>query len=248
MTNLLESMPEKDAALGAVLVQFDAALKRLREALSSDALVQEAVFAGAEEWSNLLSYKLVPHLAGDGCLIVAVAGGTNTGKSTVFNLLLGHIVSPIMATAAATARPVIAANPLRAAQCLDGKLVPEFQPQPLRDARAVVERTSAANALYVATHDTLPDRIVLLDTPDVDSIEREHWGVADAIRAAGDVLIAVLTGEKYKDDRVVSFFRQALASGRVIVPVMNKANPEKNFEIARNQIAEFRELVGCDAP
>ncbi|MDZ4858666.1 MAG: dynamin family protein, partial [Candidatus Hydrogenedentes bacterium] len=232
----MQSTQKYDVALGAALLQFDANLKRLRDALSGDALLSRAVFDGAEEWSNLLSYKLVPHLAGDGCLIVAVAGGTNTGKSTVFNLLLGRNASPMVATAAATARPVIAANARRARECLDGKLVPEFLPTALEDVRAVVERTSPPNTLFVTTHDALPDRIVLLDTPDVDSIEREHWAVADAIRAAGDVIVAVLTGEKYKDDRVVGFFRHALASGRIVAPLMNKANPERDFEVARKQL------------
>ncbi|MBM3290032.1 MAG: hypothetical protein FJY92_07770 [Candidatus Hydrogenedentes bacterium] len=143
---------------------------------------------------------------------------------------------------------MIAANAMRAKQCIEGSLVPEFDAAPLRDADEVIARTSPKNALYVAVHDALPDRLVVLDTPDVDSIEREHWAVADTIRALGDVLVAVLTGEKYKDDRVVAYFRQALASGRVVVPVMNKANPDRGYEVARRQLAEFRELIGADAP
>lgn len=239
---------EREKPLGAALSQFDSTLRRLRDALASDPQVFDAVFAGAEDWSNLLSYKLVPHLAGDGCLIVAVAGGTNTGKSTVFNLLLGRELSPMAATAAATARPVIAANPLRAQQCLDRKLVPEFEPHPLRNPGDVLDRHAPPNALFVAAHDPLPESLVLFDTPDVDSIERDHWAVADAIGATGDVVIAVLTGEKYADDRVVTFFRNALASGRVVIPLMNKANPAKNYEVARKQLEEFRALVGTDVP
>ena len=34
-------------------------------------------------WENLFMGKLVPHLENEGCLVVAVAGGTNTGKSTI---------------------------------------------------------------------------------------------------------------------------------------------------------------------
>ena len=234
--------------MGEALRQFDGALRRFRGALSGDPPLLDTVFDGADDWINLLSHKLVPHLAGEGCLIVAVPGGTNTGKSTVFNMLLGREVSPVIPTAAATARPLIAANATRAQQCLEGKFVPEFDAVPLHDADAVIGRSSPANTLYVATHAALPDRIVLLDTPDVDSIEREHWAVADTIRAMGDVLVAVLTGEKYKDDRVVSYFRQALASGRVVVPVMNKANPDRDYEVARKQLMEFRELIGGDAP
>jgi hypothetical protein len=233
-------------SLGESLAGFDAALRRLRSALAVDPALCKAVFADSDEWVNLLSYKLVPHLAGEGCLVAAVTGGTNTGKSTVFNLLVGEAVSPVTATAAATRRPVLAAHPSRAAECLEGKLVPEFQALPLTDPESAIARDTPADALYVVESEGLPERLALLDTPDVDSIEREHWTVADNIRAAGDVLVAVLTGEKYKDDRVVAYFRQAAESGRVVVPVMNKANPEDDYAVARRQLEEFRADVGCD--
>jgi len=225
--------------LGHALAQFDRGLQRLREAVASDPELAEAAFQGADEWANLLTYKLVPHLADGGCLIAAVAGGTNTGKSTVFNVLLGKAVSPVMATAAATRRPVIAASAVRAKQCLEGKLVPEFAPQPLEQPENVTKQGVAPDALFVATADTLSDQLVLLDTPDIDSIEKDHWVVAEHIQAAGDVLIAVLTGEKYRDERVVAFFRRALESGRVVIPVMNKADPEDGFLVARRQLEEF---------
>lgn len=234
--------------LGTALSGFDAALQQLRVALASDPVLHEAVFKDTEDWSGLLSFKLVPHLAGEGCLIAAVAGGTNTGKSTVFNLLLGRDVSPVVATAAATRHPVLAANAQRAAQCLAGKLVPEFRPATLDDSDAVVSGNAGEDVLYVAVQDALPGRLVLLDTPDVDSIDKRNWKVADHIRAAGDVLVAVLTGEKYKDERVVEFFRHALASGREVLPLMNKANPANDYAVARRQLEEFASDVGTDAP
>lgn len=235
-------------SLGEALAGFEAALRRFRSALDADALLADTVFAGADDWANLLAYKLVPHLAGEGCLIAAVTGGTNTGKSTVFNLLAGRAISPMTATAAATRRPVLAANAARAEECLAGKLVPEFQPIPLTDAEDAIKRDTPPDALFVTEVESLPSRLVLLDTPDVDSIEREHWEVADNIRAAGDVLVAVLTAEKYKDDRVVGFFRHAVDSGRVVVPVMNKANPENHYAVACRQLEEFCLDTGCEGP
>src|SRR3990172_9538067 len=98
----------EDHSLGEALAGFDVALRRLRAALDPDPALRDAVFSGSEDWIGLLVYKLVPHLAGEGCLIAAVTGGTNTGKSTIFNLLLKRRISPVMATAAATRRPVIA--------------------------------------------------------------------------------------------------------------------------------------------
>ncbi|MCC6142389.1 MAG: 50S ribosome-binding GTPase [Candidatus Hydrogenedentes bacterium] len=230
--------------IGEALTGFAAAAKALRQQLSIDPELCAQVFANAEEWEDLLTYKLVPHLAGEGCLVVAVAGGTNTGKSTVFNLLLGRDCSPVRSTAAATCRPLLAANKRRYEECLSGKLVPEFTPRRLDEPESLVQRDSPESTLFVVREDRLPDRIVILDTPDVDSIDRQNWDVAEHLRAAGDVLVAVVTGEKYKDDRVVQFFRNAHGSGRLILPLMNKANPEDDYEIARAQLEDFRRDVG----
>jgi hypothetical protein len=233
-----------EATLGEALGEFNAALDRFRAGLPKDTSLTEAIFGDAEDWLDLLAYKLVPHLAGEGCLVVAVAGGTNTGKSTVFNLLLGSEVSPVVTTAAATRHPVMAGSRLRAGQCLEAKLVPEFDARLLKNPRAVLTDDLPEDALYVAEVTSLPDRLVLMDTPDVDSIDKQNWEVAENIRAAGDVLIAVLTGEKYKDERVVEFFRKARLSGRVVLPLMNKANPADGYAVARVQLTEFGADVG----
>ena len=234
--------------VGKALAEFEAALCDLREALGPYPELLSKVFEGAQEGSDLLTYKLVPHFAGEGCLIAAVAGGTNTGKSTVFNLLLARVVSPMVTTAAATCHPVLAANAMREAQCLESKLVPEFDPRPLSDPGLATDGSLPAMALFVACEPSLPDDLILMDTPDVDSIEKRNWEVSEHIRAAGDVLIAVLTAEKYKDERVVEYFREAVASAREVIPLMNKANPAEDFEVARRQLDEFRSDVGTDAP
>lgn len=237
-----------ESALGHALSRFDETLSRFRAVLEPDPVLTRMVFEGTEDWANLLTYKLVPHLEGEGCLVVAVTGGTNTGKSTVFNLLAGKDLSPVVPTAAATRRPVVAANNRRAEQCLAGKLVPEFQPCLLEKPQTVSRADVPPDLLYVAVAPRLPDRVVLLDTPDIDSIEKSHWVTAGHIRAAGDVLVAVLTGEKYRDDRVVEFFRKAGASGRMVLPLMNKASSDKAHTVARRQLAEFSCDVGFDAP
>lgn len=232
--------------VGEALSNFERAFEELRVALGADEGVRDAVFEATQEWSDLLTYKLVPHLAGEGCLVAVVAGGTNTGKSTVFNILLGEAVSPVVNTAAATSHPIIAANEQRSAECLESKLVPEFSPRPLEDDGGPMDPELPGDALFVGRVDSLPGHLVVMDTPDVDSIDRRNWEVADHIRAAGDVLIAVVTGEKYKDERVVEFFREALNSGRIVIPLMNKANPDGDFDVARKQLDDFCESVGIE--
>ncbi len=244
--------PPTDSApnevIGEALVQFDRALSQFRERLAPDPKLEAGVFDGSGNWIMLLRHKLAPHFAGEGCLIVAVAGGTNSGKSTIFNMLAGGVTSPVRATAAATCHPVIAGSPMRIRQCLEGALIPEFRPRHLEDDDAVLSREAPDDAVFVAENAALPDKLVLLDTPDVDSIDKQNWVLAEAIRAAGDVVVAVVTPEKYKDDRVVTFFREAAASGRLVVPLINKADPTDDFEVAREQLAEFAELAGVAAP
>lgn len=234
--------------IGQALVDFEAAIGSLDEQLQEFPTLFQAIFANTAEWRDLLTYKLVPHLEGEGCLIAAVTGGTNTGKSTIFNLLTHRSISPMVNTAAATCHPVIAANAHRAEQCLEAKLVPEFKPQPLANAQDLVDSEIDFSILYVTEESSLPDHLIIMDTPDVDSIDKRNWEVADHIRAAGDVLVAVVTGEKYKDDRVVQFFRDAAATGRSLIPVMNKANPADDFDVARRQLAEFKKDVGIEGP
>jgi hypothetical protein len=57
----------------------------------------------------------------------------------------------------------------------------------------------------------LPDWLLVLDTPDIDSDARVNWQRADAVRRSADVLIAVLTQQKYNDAAVKEFFRRGAA-------------------------------------
>jgi hypothetical protein len=237
-----------EARPGTALAVLHDALDAMDMGLAGAPALHRAVFRDADPWRDLLTHKLVPQFEGGGCLIVAVTGGTNTGKSTVFNLLAGSAVSPASATAAATRRLVAAASPARAAQLLGGRLLPEFRPEQLTSADQPVSPESSPDTIFVSAQPGLPDSLVLLDTPDVDSLEREHWDTAEHIRAAGDVLVAVVTAEKYRDERVVSFFREALASGRVVVAVMNKADPAGGFAVARGQLDQFLRDTGGVEP
>lgn len=229
---------------------FAAALDGFRDALAPHPELSERLFDGAQEWTQLLTYKLVPHLAGKGCLVAALAGGTQTGKSTVLNSLVGAAASPVRARAAATRQPVLTANAHRCRECLQGKLVPEFAPALLYDPEHALREADVDERLYVVESALLPDHVVLLDTPDIDSIDRRNWEVAENIRAVGDVVIALLTEEKYKDERVIEFFAKAHASGRLVVPLMNKVDDEddaETVEAVREQLDDFRALVGLDA-
>ncbi len=142
-------------------------------------------------------------------------------------------------TAAATCRPVLAVSPAQYQNALDGKLIPEFNAVPLDIPESALDSATPEEQLFIVQSSKLPDHLAILDTPDIDSIEKVNWELANHLRAAGDVLIALLTGEKYKDQRVIEFFKQARQSGRIVLPIMNKATPENDFEHARVQLEDF---------
>jgi len=227
---------------------FADTLAALEQALAAYPSVYTGVFDSSDEWRRLLRYKIVPQLSADGCLVVAVAGGTNTGKSTLFNLLLQEAASAARSTAAATCSPVLVTAAERYRDGLEGRILNGFAPRPLTCPEDSTRYEMPEDTLWVSASSHLPACLALMDTPDVDSIERRNWKVADQIRAAGDVVIAVLTPEKYKDARVVEFFRNAHASGRLVVPIMNKANPRNDYAAARVQLAEFIRDAGLDTP
>ncbi|MCX5769866.1 MAG: hypothetical protein NTZ09_06285, partial [Candidatus Hydrogenedentes bacterium] len=105
-------------------------------------------------------------------------------------------------------------------------------------------RAFLARALELAESNGSQALLVLLDTPDIDSITRTNWELAKSIREAGDVLIGILTGQKYADMAVVEFFREALKSGRRIIPLMNMTeDADAEYRVTRRQLEEFREYV-----
>ena len=72
----------------------------------------------------------------------------------------------------------------------------------------------------------VPSRLLLLDTPDVDSDVAVNWARARAIRQVSDVLIAVLTQQKYNDAAVKQFFREAAAADKPILVIFNQCDLE----------------------
>ena len=61
---------------------------------------------GSTAWHANLFQKLLPQVTEAPYLIVAVAGGTNIGKSTVFNHLVGFPASQVHPDATQTKHPV----------------------------------------------------------------------------------------------------------------------------------------------
>jgi hypothetical protein len=173
------------------------------------------------EWFELLRQKLVPQLGEQAFLVVAVVGGTNIGKSVIFNHLAGCKASASSPLASGTKHPVCLV-PEGFTQRHDLKAVfPDFELQEWSDASSALEEDET-HRLFWRTAKELPSSLLVLDTPDIDSDARINWVRADAVRRSADVLIAVLTQQKYNDAAVKEFFRKAGDEDKAVLIVFNQ--------------------------
>lgn len=173
------------------------------------------------EWFELLRQKLIPQLGASPWMVAAVVGGTNIGKSVTFNHLAGCHASASSPLASGTKHPVCLV-PERFSGREDLQPVfPDFTLREWDEAESALEE-SDAHELFFRTAPELPNNLLVLDTPDIDSDARVNWVRADAVRRSADVLIAVLTQQKYNDAAVKEFFRKARAEDKAVLVVFNQ--------------------------
>lgn len=198
--------------------------QRLHDAVL--ALEQECALLQIEplegrEWFELLRQKLIPQLRDDAFLVVAVVGGTNIGKSVIFNHLAGCRASATSPLASGTKHPVCLVPPgfvesRDLADIFDGFTLEEWS-----SSETALKETDEHLLFWRPSAET-PENLLVLDTPDIDSDAPVNWQRADHIRRSADVLIAVLTQQKYNDAAVKQFFRKAAEEDKAVLVVFNQ--------------------------
>lgn len=199
----------------------------------------------ASEWFALLERKLLPQMADEPWLIVAVVGGTNIGKSVVFNHLAGENASGVSPLAAGTKHPVCLVPEQFAEQATLSRLFPGFELRPWSSSEDPLA-AAEADLLFWRQGKNVPRRLLLLDTPDVDSDAPVNWRRADHIRQTADVLIAVLTQQKYNDAAVKRFFRAAAEAQKPIIAVFNQCDLTDDREFWPLWLETFRHETGAE--
>jgi GTP-binding protein EngB required for normal cell division len=151
--------------------------------------------------------------------VVALVGGTGVGKSTILNALGGEEVSPASARRPTTAFPVawVARGAVDAVRPLLNRLGVE-KPR---------------------THDREDlDRVVILDLPDIDSLEAGHRAVVESLLPRIDVVAWVTDPEKYADAVLHDdFLRDWMGRLDRQIVVLNKADrldPEARATVSRD--------------
>ena len=206
---------------------LDERLKRLREA------VEAARSIGLETEAAAARHvaRRVGRRAGFGgsVYVMALAGGTGVGKSSVLNALAGKMVSEARAIRPTTDRPVAWVAEARRAEV--GPLLEWLKV----DA--------------VVTHDDarLSD-VAILNLPDIDSVRGEHRAMVDALLPRIDAVTWIVDPEKYDDERVHAYWRSLAPHADRLRFVLNKA--DRLTETERSLVADDlrARLVADDIP
>lgn len=154
-------------------------------------------------------------IAGDHT-VVALAGATGSGKSSLFNALVGADVATIGARRPTTSRPTAGLwGDADASELLEWLVVA---------SRHVVESSADAGDRPVQVAGSL-DGLVLLDLPDFDSRELEHRREAERVLELVDVFVWVTDPQKYADARLHDEFVSLLSHhDAVTLGVLNQAD------------------------
>ncbi|MDR2116998.1 MAG: 50S ribosome-binding GTPase [Planctomycetaceae bacterium] len=199
-----------------------------------------------ENWYALLKRKLIPQLSEKEFLIVAVTGGTNTGKSLIFNHLVGESFSAVDHRASGTKHPVCLVPKTAGTTSFEPILSRHFESFRLVSWSNAEQPLSVTEVhhLFWREGQNVPNRLLLLDTPDVDSDHEINWERARAVRHAADVLIAVLTEQKYNDAAVRKFFREAAEADKPMIVLFNMFDLNSDAQHLPRWLEQFREETG----
>ncbi|MDF2508749.1 MAG: hypothetical protein K0Q52_2608 [Microbacterium sp.] len=163
--------------------------------------------------------------------VVALAGATGTGKSTLFNLLTGADLARTSQQRPTTAFPLAAIA--ESSDIAAGSAA-------LLDWLGVNER----HELDVSPRH--PEGLVLLDLPDHDSVITEHRVRADHVTERADLLVWVTNPQKYADAVLHSRYLIPLAGHEDSVVVVLNQLDRLTHEDAAACLADLTRLVQAD--
>ncbi len=216
------------------------AVQQLRLALMQAPL--RLATSGAErarsERSQLLDQiddYLLPRLAQlDAPLLAVLGGSTGAGKSTLFNSILGDVVSAASVRRPTTRTPVLACH-------VDDQ--PWFRSDRVLPGLARIDEDAGSEArpgtLRIHTTNALPPGLALLDAPDIDSVETANRSLAEQLLAAADLWVFVTTAARYADAIPWEVLSTAADRGTVVALVLNRVPPGARDDVSTH----LRELM-----
>lgn len=168
--------------------------------------------------------------------VVALAGATGSGKSSLFNALAGADLATIGARRPTTSTPTAAVwGEEPAADLLDWLSV---------DQRHAVTGRSAAPGRGESVGSL--DGLVLLDLPDFDSRELDHRAEAQRVLAVCDVFVWVTDPQKYADALLHDDYVKALSGHDAVMLVVLNQTDRLSPESVRQCQEDLGQILRSD--
>lgn len=187
-------------------------------ALAADAVAVDLASDDARRRTHQLSEHLARHVRPrarslEAPLLILLVGPTGAGKSSLFNSLAGRRTSPTGVLRPTTRDLVAFVRPGDQA-VLTGPDGPLAGIEPER--------------VTIVTSDAAPDGVVLVDAPDVDSVEHANRALTDRLVEAADLAVFVTTASRYADRVPWEVLGRVKDRGLPLVVVANRmpADPE----------------------
>lgn len=166
--------------------------------------------------------------------VVALAGGTGSGKSSLFNALCGLELSQTGVTRPTTSKAHACVWGHEGADALLSWL---GVPTRYRHSRTSVLDSGASELTG----------LVLLDLPDHDSVRSMHTAEADRLIGSVDLLVWVLDPQKYADAAVHHRYLAKMAGhGAVTVAVLNQVDKVESDEL-EELLTDLRRLLESES-
>lgn len=165
--------------------------------------------------TTLRSY-LVPRIESpEAPFLVAFAGPTGSGKSTLVNSVSGLDLAETGSVRPTTTIPMV--------------LTAATEPMVVGGIEC---RTETGGAPIL-------NEMHLVDTPDLDSTSSHHRVIAETIIDHADVVVFVTSALRYADNVPWEVLRRAKYRGAVVIPVLNRIGPD-----SAAAVADFRRRLG----
>lgn len=194
-----------------------------------------------ERLSDRLRRDLLPRLAGEApVLIVAIAGPNNVGKSSLFNALVRAPLSPARAEGGLTKQCLAAANPSLWQGELRAFVERRYEVVPVEGAPPV-DQPGPPGRLYLALLPQVAPGLLLLDTPDFDSVYQRNRQASEALLVTVDLVAFMVSRHTYQNAALVQFLREVVGRGRPYLLVYNEA---PNPQVAAEHLAKLASDVG----